>query len=335
MIKIATSILKGDYLMSVFKKIMMWIGIVITTLVVIGIIIGVIAYYATGGLVSTINNQLSALKSGDIEKAYSYTAKDFQNVISLEDFKKFIKKYPSLSNNESASFTTREIQNKEGTVKGTLKAKDGAVTPIEYRLIKENDQWKILFIRLQPTGTSIKDETSNTSSSSSSTASQAKIDLSNLFEDKNNKYSIKYPADWIYDNSKKGTVVFSGKQGTKAFYTTVAIQTVLTKKTGGIYNNLEEFSDSLKKQAHELSNDVNFLAEGPVNLSATAKRIKMNGKYLVFTYTYKGVQFKQLQFVFERDDGQAFYAWGYTAHAEFFDVSYPIAKAMFGTWSVY
>jgi hypothetical protein len=46
---------------------------------------------------------------------------------------------------------------------------------------------------------------------SSSNASTQENPLSNLFEAKGNKYSIRYPADWSYVSAPKGTIVFMGK----------------------------------------------------------------------------------------------------------------------------
>lgn len=137
--------------MSTLKKVI--IGIVV-------FIVGVfwLAMAATQGIADVANSQLKALRDGDTIKAYSYTSKDFRDATSLEDFQKFVDSYPSLKNNQEASFSDRETSNDVGTLKGTLKSSDGGSTPIEYKLVKENGEWKILSIRLNPTGTGIKQE---------------------------------------------------------------------------------------------------------------------------------------------------------------------------------
>lgn len=320
--------------MSLFKKIMMWVGIIVSILILIAVIMVSIAFYATSGLITTIENQLTALRSDDIVKAYSYTSKDFQSATSLDDFKKFINRYPSLKNNEKASFTDREVKDHQGKVRGTLQSKDGAITPIEYRFIKEDGVWKILSIQVNPTGAGIKIDNQTDGSTSSHNTTSNEIALPNLYEDKNNKFSINYPADWEYE-AKKGTVILGGKRGTPSYFSTVNIQTVLTKKTGGTYSNVKEFMDDLKKQAFAGSTDVKILAEGPIQVEESSIRKKMDGRYMVFSYTYKGERFQQLQFVFLRHDGDVFYAWGYTAPIDRYEPDYPIAKAMFATWSVY
>lgn len=135
--------------MSKLKKII--IGIVGFIVVVI-----ILAMAATQGIVDVAKSQLKALRNDDVVKAYSFTSKDFQKATSLDDFKSFIAGYPSLKNNDDATFSDRETQNNTGVLKGSLKSKDGAVTPVEYAFVKENGEWKILNMKLNPAGAGIK-----------------------------------------------------------------------------------------------------------------------------------------------------------------------------------
>lgn len=144
------------------KKKSCWkIGLIILgVVVVLVIIIIVIAMWATSGLLTPIEGQLKALKAGDINTAYSYTSNQFQQATSLEQFTTFVNQYPSLKSNKDYSFTNRTNENGIGTVDGKLTAADGTVVPVEYKLVKENNEWKILGIDINPTG-----GTNNTSSS--------------------------------------------------------------------------------------------------------------------------------------------------------------------------
>ncbi len=119
-----------------------------------------LAFYFTAGMVGVVDKQLALLRRGDIKGAYSLTSKDFQKATSLEQFTVFVKQYPSLSQNQGHTFTTRTVENNIGTVKGTLTARDGAVTPVMFQLVKEQGQWRILFIEARATGagTGIKGE---------------------------------------------------------------------------------------------------------------------------------------------------------------------------------
>lgn len=194
---------------SSLKKALMIIGAIVAWFLLFVGTVFLIILFLTSGLIHSINHQLSALKAGNIEKAYSYTSKDFQKATSLSDFKKFINQYPSLKNNESSFFNERVIENNRGFVKGTLTAKDGAKTPIEYRLIWEDGAWKILNITVSYTGAGI-DVDHNKFTSSNVSTSQEFTWLN--FDNKNSRYSLKYPSNWEYIKSGKGTIVFRGKK---------------------------------------------------------------------------------------------------------------------------
>lgn len=103
---------------------------------------------ATSGPVDVANMQLEALKKGQLRKAYNYSSVDFKNSISFNRFKVFLDTNPSLKDNRSSTFNNRKIENNVATISGTLESNQGGVTPVEYRFVKENGRWKILFINL-------------------------------------------------------------------------------------------------------------------------------------------------------------------------------------------
>lgn len=123
--------------MALWKKIL--IGVVVFVVAVVGL-----AMFATSGLDEPVERQLAALSAGNIQAAYAETSVAFQQNTSLEQFAAFVERYPVLKSISGHSFTTREIENGVGTLKGTLTTSDGGVVPIEFRLVKENDVWKIL-----------------------------------------------------------------------------------------------------------------------------------------------------------------------------------------------
>ncbi|MCI0479100.1 DUF4864 domain-containing protein [Candidatus Uhrbacteria bacterium] len=106
-----------------------------------------LAFVATAGPVKSADGFFSLLRDGDTEAAYRSTAKDFQSTVSYEEFEAFLDDYPKFKDNRSASYRSREISNDVGTLKGDLTADDGGVTPIEIGLVRENGEWRILYIR--------------------------------------------------------------------------------------------------------------------------------------------------------------------------------------------
>lgn len=104
--------------------------------------------YSTGVLVDVAHYQLLALKAGNMQQAYSFTAADFQKNTSFDSFQNYVNHYPALIHNKNSIFTERRILNDTGYLAGTLTAEDGTQTPIVYHLVKENGQWKILNIQV-------------------------------------------------------------------------------------------------------------------------------------------------------------------------------------------
>jgi hypothetical protein len=129
------------------KELKIVLGVVLAGVVVIGLIAGT-AFWATSGLVEPVERQLAALKAGDIEAAYAETSSAFRQGTPIEDFRKFVDKYPILRNAASHSLTSRSIESGIGTVSGSLIATGGALTPISFQLVKEADAWKIVNIKL-------------------------------------------------------------------------------------------------------------------------------------------------------------------------------------------
>jgi hypothetical protein len=95
------------------------------------------------GLVSVGKNELTALRLGNIEAAYSYTSSDFQKGVGIETFKKFVNSYPQLRNSTSSTFSDVEFKDNNGFIIGTLNMRDGNTVPVEIVLVKEYDRWKV------------------------------------------------------------------------------------------------------------------------------------------------------------------------------------------------
>ncbi|RDI37274.1 hypothetical protein [Aquicella lusitana] len=158
--------------------------------------------------------------------------------------------------------------------------------------------------------------------------------LTKTYDNQDSRYSIKYPTNWEYQIPAQGTVVFSGVEGTSAYYATVNIQTVLSKQTGGDFETVEAFMADIKKQALDEFQNAIFLDSGPISLSMP-DGTEVKGEFLTFTYDYNGIAFKQWQVVLLRNDEQVFYAWAYTSPAAQYEENLTIAQAMLKTWSIY
>lgn len=310
------------------KRVFSIVGLVFAAIIIYLTALIVFVMYATSGIADTVQGQLSAFRSGDFEKAYSYTSKEFQDSTSLEAFKKSIDKIPALKNNESASLNQRTIENNNGMVKGTLKSKDGKTTSVEFKLIKEGENWKIIGIHVLPT----TDE--KQSEGEEKTSSQQSGPLTKEFTNNSNRYSVKYPDDWTHEQPDKATEIFGKKrEGTSFYHSTISIQTIRTKKIGGNYSNIQDFMDAIKLQASKEFTDFTIINESDVELPQNPNQFK--GKAMIFTYKKGELSIKQMLIILMQDDGKAFYTWGYSASKEQFAKDLPIAKEMFESWKIY
>lgn len=93
-----------------------------------------------------IDSQLHALRSNNIENAYSQdTSKVFKNASSLKDFRQFVKYNPILSSHNSYVLQKQSFNGDEVTVEIVLDPdKNKNAVPFTYTLEKEDGRWKIL-----------------------------------------------------------------------------------------------------------------------------------------------------------------------------------------------
>ena len=89
----------------------------------------------------------------------------------------------------------------------------------------------------------------------------------------------------------------------------------------------------IKKQVLREAIDPQFVDSGPIKLSGKSGE-KMQGEFLVFSYTLEGILFQQWDVIVPRQDGQVFYVWAYTSPVEQYTVDLPFAKTMLASWVI-
>lgn len=100
-------------------------------------------------LLEIIEGQLSALRTGDIPKAYNeFTSIEFRKITSQQQFAQFVKTFPVLSTNRSVKFNSVNFEKSIATFEGTLISQNGETLEAEYDLIQEKGKWRILGIQL-------------------------------------------------------------------------------------------------------------------------------------------------------------------------------------------
>lgn len=131
------------------RRILTIVGSVVGAFLVYVLALVFFVMFTTSGVTSTVRDQISAIRSGDIDKAYTvYTSSEFKSTTSMDDFSNFVNHFSALKNNKSITIEQREVRNDDGYIDATLQSLDGSVMYIQYRLIKEDGHWKILGIRV-------------------------------------------------------------------------------------------------------------------------------------------------------------------------------------------
>lgn len=97
---------------------------------------------------------LEDLSKKEIEEAYNMTSTQFKATVTKETFNNFLNLYPILTSRTEIDFSEHSVDNDIATISGKIKARDGSNFPITMHIIKENGNWRVLALSLNPSGSS-------------------------------------------------------------------------------------------------------------------------------------------------------------------------------------
>jgi hypothetical protein len=301
--------------MKLWKKILIGIGVFILLVIIL-------AFSATSGIVKVAEKQLNLISSGDMKGAYALTSQEFQRSVTYDNFLAYINNYEVLKNYKDHKFTSREIQGDTGTIQGTLTAKDGTVAPVVYKFIKENGEWKILSVDLSSSAGT------NTSSKSSSTNSDMQT-----FSDTKLGYSIQYPKDWTMEKPDSVTVLFSGPKEKDMFDVTLNIQNLAATGRGGKYANIDDVVNDLQSQVKSMDKKATFSKITDISFKRT-DGMDLPAKSFATNFTNQGKKFDIMQIVVPHGDNLTFHSLGYTAPDDKFKKYLDLIQTIGETWVI-
>lgn len=100
-------------------------------------------------LTKEISGLLNNIKNKDFKNAYQdYTSAEFRNVTSYDQFTKFVEQNQIFLKQKKATFDNLTFDNNIGTIKALITTSDGNVFNVKFDLIKEEQRWKILGIKI-------------------------------------------------------------------------------------------------------------------------------------------------------------------------------------------
>ncbi|MBA3815201.1 MAG: DUF4864 domain-containing protein [Parachlamydiaceae bacterium] len=132
-----------------FKSLLGFVALIISAIL--------INTFFTEDLTDVVENQMKAVRKDQLVEAYAFSSKKFQEKTSLDAFEEFMKKHPAFSENKSLKFLERNVSNEIGTLDCVITTIHEKKILVEYKLVKEEDKWKIQSIRLEDIGNAFQD----------------------------------------------------------------------------------------------------------------------------------------------------------------------------------
>ncbi|CAA6604131.1 conserved exported hypothetical protein [Rhodospirillaceae bacterium LM-1] len=139
-------------------------------------------------------------------------------------------------------------------------------------------------------------------------------------------YRINYPVDWIKVEPTDYSVVFSGREGTAAYNTTVSIQNVHTQdskdKPAAVMGEMARLEGRMQDQTSGLE----VLTRHPFVYEKGG--VKITGGQMVAEFSRRGDEFRQWIVILPRPKAPVLHVWIFTGPAEDFPQALPTARAM-------
>lgn len=126
------------------KKALKIIGIIIA---IFAVLIGLV-FYMTAALTRSADDFLDAIARDDLAGAYESTAFLFQESTDFDAFTEFVDE-AHLAEVTDHFWSSRRISGAEGELQGPLTLENKGVVPARIKFVKEQGEWKILYINVR------------------------------------------------------------------------------------------------------------------------------------------------------------------------------------------
>jgi hypothetical protein len=127
-----------------FRWVAIGCGSIIVLVAVVGVLMFVVIKKATAGPEVVVKSFLAEAGSGNYAAAYAYFSAPLQQVQSLEAFTESVKANPVLFQVVDTTFNDRSVDLNSAQLAGVLNLKTGTKMPASFKLVKENDAWKLI-----------------------------------------------------------------------------------------------------------------------------------------------------------------------------------------------
>jgi hypothetical protein len=145
-------------------------------------------------------------------------------------------------------------------------------------------------------------------------------------------YGIRYPDGWIVKKAGPYAVIFSGPQGTDAFFATVNIQTVESDSGATNESVAARVVRDLEDQLRRGGEDVVVYSEGAFGRGIG--RNSLAGQQFVAAFSHQNERFRQWNVVLPRTAEGVTHVWSYTAPESSYDRYRGVAEKMLASWDL-
>lgn len=99
---------------------------------------------ATAGPEEAVKAFLTAAGTGDYTTAYDHFSGPLKQAQSLEAFTAMVRGNPMLFQVADTTFSERSVDLSGASLSGTVKLRAGTEMPASFKLVKENNRWKLI-----------------------------------------------------------------------------------------------------------------------------------------------------------------------------------------------
>ncbi len=117
--------------------------VAVAAAVLLAALVVAFVFWWTGDAVAAADGFLAHLSEGKFEAAYESAAEALRTQQSLEEFTRAVEAM-GLMGCGSAVWTSREVQNDQANLEGSLSLKDGGTLPLSMKLVKESGEWRVI-----------------------------------------------------------------------------------------------------------------------------------------------------------------------------------------------
>lgn len=125
-----------------------WLVLGCGTLLILAIAAGALFWMfltkMTEGPEKAVKEFLAAAAAADYAAAHSYFSAPLKEEQPLEEFTSSARENAQYFDITHTSFSSRSIDTAGAELSGTVTLKDGSKLPATFKLVKENEQWKLL-----------------------------------------------------------------------------------------------------------------------------------------------------------------------------------------------